>query len=62
MLKKKIRLKMTKSQKEAVSEGLAMFFFDYFQSRQNNRKRNNKVAIHEAGFPGEDFPTSRVAT
>lgn len=53
---------MTKSQKEAVSEGLAMFFFDYFQSRQNNRKRNNKVAIHEAGFPGEDFPTSRVAT
>lgn len=43
----KSEIKLTKSQKEAIAEQLANFFFDFWQNKQSNpsNRRNKAVAV-----------------
>lgn len=62
MSKENLEIKMTKIQKEAVAEGLAQFFFDYFQNKSINKERTNQVVVQKSGFLREDFPDLKTTT
>ena len=63
---KKEKVKLTKEQKEIISDRLAELLFNFLQNEENNNK-NIKTKGYEAttlnpGFPRKGFPENKVVT